>query len=343
MKRLHGKNLTLGSFQNFFLKDVLLILEILLATTSTKTKQPVKRKISKQPLSEDPQFIAELTQLFANNTLITPASALVDAFKQFKHIPAKWTPNTIKKNLTETGVLSYSRKKPMGFSLNTEQLKYFLDGKTIVPTRKVTPTKSSTLKKPRSSTKAVIQPKKVISKRRPVSSKSHKAPSKSQSTRDILNKIPNFPPYLIKRLSSKTRKVLHLGAIEMDAIKPLSKIEKTIDLLTSGKIFFDQTYDDEKRVMEAIDARIRYLSERANDFRDRETDYAFNQIFNPMLNNGKFSKILHQWEKEKINLQDCAQRCLKKMGGKAKKIHMSEYGIRQKIQTELHKKYPKRK
>lgn len=313
--------------------------------STTKSKQQTKGRILKRPLSEDPEFIAELTQLFAKNTLITSATALLNAFKQFKHIPPKWTCNTIKKKLTEAGVLAYSRKKPTGFSLNTEHLNHFLDGKTLPPGRKSTPAKTSTIKRPRLSSKTTGKPKKNISsKSRKVSSKPHKSPPKTQSARDILNKIPTFPAYLMKRLSTKARKILHLGAIELNALKPLSKVEKSIDLLTSAKIFFDHTYDDEKRVMDALDIRIRYLSERANGFRDRETDYAFNQIFNPMVNNGKFSKVLRQWEKEKIDLQDCAQRCLKKMGGKAKKIpHISEYALRRKIQTALHEKYPKRK
>ncbi|MHA1744866.1 MAG: hypothetical protein ACTSWW_02635 [Promethearchaeota archaeon] len=313
--------------------------------STTKTKQKTRRRILKQPLSEAPEFIKELTHLFAENTLITPSSALLEFFKQFKHIPPKWTCNTIKKNLTESGVLVYSRKKPMGFSLNTEQLNRFLDGKAPVLERKSIPAKTSTIKRPRPSSRTTGKPKTHISSNsRTVSSKPHKTPPKTQSTRDILNKIPTFPAYLMKRLSSKTRKVLHLGALELNAIKPLSKVEKSIDLLTSAKIFFDHTYDDEKRVMDALDIRIRYLSERANGFRNRETDYAFNRIFNPMVNNGKFSKVLRQWEKENIDLQDCAQRCLKKMGGKAKKIpHISEYALRRKIQTALHEKYPKRK
>ena len=313
--------------------------------STTKTKQQTRGRIPKQPLYEAPEFIKELTHLFAENTLITPSSALLEAFKQFKHIPKKWTINTIKKSLTESGVLVYSRKKPMGFSLNMEQLNRFLDGKAPALERKLAPSKPSTIKRPRPSSRTTGKPKKNISsKSRKVSSKPHKSPPKTQSTRDILNKIPTFPAYLMKRLSTKSKKVLHLGAIELNAIKPLSKVEKSIDLLTSAKIFFDETYDDEKRVMDALDTRIRYLSERANGFRDRETDYAFNQIFTPMVNNGKFSKILTKWEKEKMDLQDCAQRCLKKMGGKAKKIpHISEYALRRKIQTALHEKYPKRK
>jgi len=312
---------------------------------ASTTKQQTKGRILKRPLSEAPEFIKELTHLFAENTLITPSSALLEAFKQFKHIPPKWTVNTIKKHLTDTGILAYSRKKPMGFSLNTEQLNRFLDGKTPVLERKLASAKPSTLKKPRPSSRTASKSKRPITtKSRKASSKPRKIPPKTQSTRDILNKIPIFPAYLMKRLTSKTRKFLHLGAIELNAIKPLSKVEKSIDLLTSAKIFFDETYDDEKRVMDALDIRIRFLSERANGFRDRETDYAFNRIFTPMVNNGKFSKILTKWEKEKYDLQDCANRCLKKMGGKAKKIpHISEYALRRKIQTALHEKYPKRK
>ena len=148
----------------------------------------------------------------------------------------------------------------------------------------------------------------------------------------------------MKRLSTKSRKLLHLGAIEMSAIKPLSKVEKSIDLLTSAKIFFDTMYDDEKNVMDALDARIRYFSERANALRDKESDLYFNKIFTPMLHNGKFSKVLTKWEKEQYDLRECANRCLKKMGGKAKKIpHMSEFAVRQKIRSVLHAKYPKRK
>ena len=316
----------------------------LASTTNTPSaKQLIKGKI---PLTQAPQFIAELIQLFARRSPITPASALVEAFKQFDTIPPKWTPNTVKKHLSEAGIITYSRKKPMGFTLNSEKLNLLLEESIAIPTRKPSKTKPSTLKKPRPSSQSSGKPKKSLSsKPRKISSESHKAPSKTQSTRDILNKIPTFPPYLMKRLSTKTRKVLNLGAIELNAIKPLGKVEKTIDLLTSGKIFFDHTYDDEKNVMDALDARIRYLSRRATTLRDHEIDQLFEKMFIPMLHNGngKCSKIISKWEKQQFNLQECAQRCLKKMGKKAKKIPLSEFALRQKIQAVLHTRYPKRK
>ena len=299
-------------------------------TNTPSAKQLIKGKI---PLTQAPQFIAELIQLFASRSPITPASALVEAFKQFDTIPSKWTPNTVKKHLSEAGIITYSRKKPMGFTLNTEKLNLLLEESIAIPTRKPSKTKPSTLKKPRPSS----------SKPHKISSESHKTPSKTQSTRDLLNKIPTFPPYLMKRLSTKTRKVLNLGAIELNAIKPLGKVEKTIDLLTSGKIFFDQKYNDEKNVMDALDARIRYLSRRATTLRDHEIDQLFEKMFTPMLHNGKCLKIISKWEKQQFNLQECAQRCLKKMGKKAKKIPLSEFALRQKIQVVLHTKYPKRK
>jgi len=91
--------------------------------TSSPKKSTKKSSAAKKTSPfESADFLKELQDIFTQTPLIPSASEFMNAFKNMKMIPTKWTPNTIRAYLTEIGVITYSKTKPQGYSLNSPKL-----------------------------------------------------------------------------------------------------------------------------------------------------------------------------------------------------------------------------
>ena len=291
-------------------------------------KKSTKQKQSKIPLTQSSKFIKELRNLFKTNPLIPSAPILLEKFKKFNNIPPKWTPNTSIKQLRTDGVIIYSKKKPQGYSIDTNILSDLIRNSKMssLPTTQVRPkTRKSSIK-----SKKKFAPK---IKRSSI--------SKRKTIAEIIDKIPSIPSYLLKRLSTNEVKILKMGVFDINRL-PLQKIDSNIDTLSSARILFDASYANEKIVSDYIEAKVKYLGKVSNKLREKEDEQLVIKIFIEPLNEGKFDRILTKCMK-KFDLEDCASRIIKKVGSKAKKIQLSDFALRKKIVDVLSKRYSKKK
>ena len=292
-------------------------------------KKSTKQKKVKIQLTQSPKFTKELKNLFKTIPLIPSAAILLEKFKGFQTIPPKWTPNTSIKSLRVDGIIIYSKKKPQGYSLDSQIL-----GDLIRNKRKIAGITPTTQIK----TKTKISSRR--STRKPVSKTKSSSVSKRKTTAEIIDKIPSIPNYLIKRLSSNEVKILKMGVFDINRL-PLQKIDYYLDILSSARILFDDNYKNEKIVLDYMDAKLKFLSKVSHGMHEKEGERLIIKIFKIPMDEGKFDKILKKCMK-KYDLDDCASKIIKKVGSKAKKIPLSEYALRKKIVEILSKRYSKK-
>lgn len=298
-----------------------------------KSSKPRKPKQIKQPLTISSSFIGELKNLFKENPLIPSATVLLEKFKNFKNIPPKWTPNTSIKQLRADGIIKYSKKKPQGYSLDAQILSEFLKNKNTNVNRSTSKTiPSIKSKNPRSQGKADVKKVHHSTKVKVISNK--------KTAAEIIDKIPSIPQYLLKRFSSNDVKIMKMGVFDINRL-PLQKVDFYLESLSSARILFDGNYNNEKIILEYIDAKIKYLSKVSHKLHEEEGERLIKKIFVQPMNEGKFDKILTKCMK-KYDLDECAFKIIKKVGGKVKKIPLSEYALRKKIVEILSKRYSKK-
>ena len=122
---------------------------------------------------------------------------------------------------------------------------------------------------------------------------------------------------------------MNIGALEMNRMS-LDQLDKTIEHLTSAKIFYDAAYENEREIIDAINIKVRYMSEISDQLHEKESEFAFRKYFIGPYREGKFAKILLKYPLGK-NADESAYQCVKKLGRKAEKINISEYALIQRI------------
>ncbi len=181
-----------------------------------------------------------------------------------------------------------------------------------------------------------------VKKSKSESSKKPKISSTSitVSQESILQTIPNFPQYLLKRMPKQARSAFRLGLSQINSLSS-KKIDIMIEYLTAAKIFFDTSYTNERELVAAIDQKIRFMSEISEKRHNENVDKIFQKTFTEFYNSGKFSSIIKNWG-EKYQIEECAYQIWKKMGRKAKKIPISDYALRKMIISTLKEKFPEK-
>ncbi len=316
-------------------------------------KSATKNKISHNPFLSQ-EFVDELQDFFRDQPVGMSAAELTEAFSTFSHLPFKWSARKLKIFLTKSQILSYSRKKPAGFSLDNSQIQEYsnnLNNLNIAPslqihlpkkTPKDTLTKKKRVKKSPSSVKSKSSSK---SRSKPQSKSRSQTKSKPQhispkSQRSIVHTIPSYPKYLLNRMPKQAQKALNLGVTQIQAMS-LKKLDESIEYLTASKMFFDGAFENERKLMQSLDDRVGYMSKLSEQIHDKRASMAFNKYFYEMYDNAKFAKIIRKWGSH-YDVEQCAYLCWKKMGKKANKISISEYALRKMIKAVLLEKHPEK-
>ena len=149
---------------------------------------------------------------------------------------------------------------------------------------------------------------------------------------------PAISSYLLNRMSSDAQKSMRLGILEMNALSA-SKLDKYIEHLSSGRIFYDGNYVKERILIDFIDDKIRYLSNLKEKLHEKEGEELIRKIFVDKLVKGKFDKIIGKWGSV-FSVDEVAWQCVEKLGRKRKKIPLSDFALRQRISEILIEKYP---
>ncbi len=286
---------------------------------SKKSSKKTSKKV-KLPLVSSSAFITELKQLFLDNPIIAPASALIESFKTL-NLPQKWTVNTTKNELINLGIIFYHKKKPSGYILDTDKLN------ELVHIYKISSSSQNHDNK-------IDQ---VSVKQGTTQNTQSQSISKPNSKEE--EKFPSLAPYLLERMSSNARKILRVGLFEIKELST-SKLDKNIEHLSSARIFYDGKYANEKVLLDYIDEKVRFLCDLKEKRHEEEAEILINQLFVVKLNAGKFDSIINKYDPES-NLDECVFRCIKKLGGKRSKIELSDFALQKHIADILSKKYIK--
>lgn len=282
------------------------------------------------------EFVQEVMQFFDQQPVELSAKEIVAAFDQFTFLPEKWSGRKLKQYLTKSNLLTYSRAKPAGYQLD------------VIPLQKIQEKFQLTLsdQNPASSNKNPTETSSSGSESRNASklrTPSRSLPEKKRtdsSTQTILNSIPSFSRYLMERIPRQAQVALNWGVAHINSLS-LKKIDTAIEYLTASKMFFDSQYEAEREIMQAIDERVRYMSHLSDEMQEKLAQTAFQKYFFEMHNKGKFDKIIEKWGIN-YDVEECAYQCWKKLGRKAKKIPLSDFGLRKMIIKALETQYPQK-
>ena len=292
---------------------------------STTQKRSTGR--SKPPLYTSTRFIKELQGLFDEIPKISPATELLEALKNIT-LPPKWTINTTKAELTKSQVIRYIRTKPAGYILDTDRLSELIEMHQSVP---------SSLDREK---EPIHQKKEPSTRSEPGPLNNPPRPNLTSSTpsRKTSDRPPAISSYLLNRMSSDAQKSMRLGILEMNALSA-SKLDKYIEHLSSGRIFYDGNYVKERILIDFIDDKIRYLLNLKEKLHEKEGEELIRKIFVDKLVKGKFDKIIDKWGSV-YSVDEVAWQCVEKLGRKRKKIPLSDFALRQRISEILIEKYP---
>ncbi|MHA1672245.1 MAG: hypothetical protein ACTSYI_01330 [Promethearchaeota archaeon] len=314
------------------------------------------------------EFVDELQEFFRNQPVGMSAAELTEAFSEFSHLPVKWSARKLKIFLTKSQILSYSRKKPAGFSLDNSQIQEYwtsdplsqkkIHGKSpkesLAEKKRVKKSPSSVKSKGSSSSisekrssittqpqsQAKFQTKSKSKSRSQSQSKSRSQYIIPKSQRSIVHIFPSYPKYLLGRMPKQAQKVLNLGVAQIQAMS-LKKLDEAIEYLTASKMFFDGAFENERKLMQSLDDRVGYMSKLSEEIHEQRATRAFDKYFYDMYDNAKFAKIIKKWGTH-YDAEQCAYLCWKKMGKKANKISISEYALRKMIKAVLLEKHPEK-
>ncbi|MHA1585493.1 MAG: hypothetical protein ACTSVU_06595 [Promethearchaeota archaeon] len=289
-----------------------------------QTLQKTRKK--KIPLYQSSPFLEELRSLFHDQASIPNAPALIEALKAFRNIPEKWTVNTVKTELTKSSALYYSRKKPAGYFLDEGRLAELIKLQNVILD---------------SSSQSSHTPQANFPK--PISVQRSKNKEKTESSKfveDILDRIPKFPQYLLKRMSPQARKFLYMGVLEINSLNR-KKIDQMLDVLSSSRTHYDNFYPKEQEIIKTLDIKLKYLVKLAEIKKEDEAKILLQKLFTLPLKKGKFQKIIDKWG-PKYDLEECSYRCIQKMGRKSQKIPLSQFALRKHLKEILKETFPEK-
>jgi hypothetical protein len=332
-----------------------------LSQKKKSSQKKVVKKKSRAVKTINATLLKEIVQLFERTPLIPTAAKLIESLSDLENREGI-SSNKLKKILTEKNILSYSKKKPSGYSLNIEEYESLIqiletqtnfdeesqvtsngeknikkspleDGETEQSnnSNQSNQSKRSKRTKQRKQSRAKSTPKEKIQKDRAES-------NKSTSTDDILDRIPSFPQYLLNRMSKHAQRSLNIGALEINRMS-CSDLENCVDHLSGARILYDEFYENEKEILDTIETKVSYINRQIEVLREKEGEILFRQYLIEPLAKGKFDKILKNLESKGVD--ECAWEILKKIGRKINKIPLSEFVIRKKLIAFLHEKYNK--
>jgi hypothetical protein len=157
---------------------------------------------------------------------------------------------------------------------------------------------------------------------------------------NILDRIPSFPRYLVDRMSKDAQKWITVGVLEIERI-PTDKLERAVEQLSSARILYDEHYENEREIIVFLDAKIKKMNKCLEAHHEKEGLEKIQKIIIEPLDKGKFDKITRKL-KEGSSIESVAYDVLDKIGRDARKIPLSEFALRKKIEEILRARFDKK-
>ena len=286
-------------------------------------KAESKKKIRVNVL-EIPEFMEELNQIFENTPLIAAAKTLLEFLEDMTHRPEEISAKSIKTKLQKEQIILYSGSAPRGYSLAGASpiSDKSLTQKSVQNKAKET---KSTVKKPTAAKKTTTEKKEKISEE-----------EKPKNFEEILDNIPSFSRYLMKRLTPKAIEAINLGKLRIPQL-PIKKIEEYYEHLEHSRMFFSDEYENEKEILDYVRVKAKYMNTIMEERHDNEADHILNEI----LGKKKIKKIIESYSMHSLknDMDEIGYQIFEKIGPKRKKIALNDYALRKRICELITKKY----
>ncbi len=316
-----------------------------------------------------PDFVDQIVMFFEEHEIITSLDELIEHLTTLE-LPPQWTAEDIKKKLSDEDILNYSRSKPRGYSLDFEVLDekfnkipkehllslnnelYSHQGleeeteeinkkkKTKLEKAKIKPKKQKLKKKKKEKKKRSVKEKtKATPKKKKNSIQSSSQIQKKKSLKDIIDTIPKFPTYLLERMNSKAREAMNMGLLEINKLE-IKDLKKYTEALATSRMFYNGKYENESRIIEYIDKKVRYMSNRLEELHDQEAEKYINKYVTQKIRNGKYDKIISKLDEGK-NVDDVAWEITDNVGWWGRrKIPLNDYALSKRIAEILRELFP---
>jgi len=226
--------------------------------------------------------------------------------------------------------------------------KELMDGrssKKSVPEKRSTgkrPTQSKTAKKKsKSSTVKKSSPTKTVRKT-PVKSATKRSPQskpKRTSEPDFSDKAQPIASFLVKRISKKAQKILHISYNSMKR-ESLKNLQKYVQILNPERIKFDPSFPDEKNAILAIDEKLRFIENLILHYKENEADVFIEENVAIPMEQGEFNEYINRLSGY-YGPENAAMDIYDDLGRRTKKSYpYSEVAFIRAIEKVIKKKYP---
>ena len=140
-------------------------------------------------------------------------------------------------------------------------------------------------------------------------------------------------------MNSKAREAMNMGLLEINKLE-IKDLKKYTEALATSRMFYNGKYENESRIIEYIDKKVRYMSNRLEELHDQEAEKYINKYVTQKIRNGKYDKIISKLDEGK-NVDDVAWEITDNVGWWGRrKIPLNDYALSKRIAEILRELFP---